>query len=127
MGVIHELPRKAEFGEFMKLNRKAKRVEMKQAAKAASASKETVTAQAEAAPTPARPQKIRLLKKETKYRGARDAWFQRLVEFDGKTESEFIESTKAKPPALTKNGTAENPSGWVRYFVRTGVMSLQAQ
>lgn len=79
---------------------------------------------AEAAP-PARPSKIKILKPETKFRGARESWFLKLKEFEGKTEGEYIQAMKDKPPALTKNGTAENPTGWVRYFVRTGVLSLQ--
>ncbi len=81
---------------------------------------------ASASPQPARPQKLKVLKKDQKFRGARDAWFARLVEFDGKTEGEYLESCKEKPPALTKNGSAENPTGWVRFFVRTGVLSIQA-
>lgn len=77
-----------------------------------------------ASASPARPQVIKLLKKDTKYRGAREAWYNRLKEFDGKTEAEFLANTKESPPAHTRNGTAENPSGWVRFFVRQGVMSL---
>lgn len=109
-----------------KVNNRVKN-EMKEAPKGASAGKEEVkppAVKAEAAPTPARPQKLRVIKKDTKYRGARDAWFQRLVEFDGKTEGEFLASTKDKPPSLTRNGTPEPPSGWVRFFVREGVLSL---
>lgn len=104
----------------MKPRNKAKKVESKtkEAAKPASASVQAVQA------APARPQKIKLLKKDTKYRGAREAWYNRLKEYDGKTEGEFIASTKENPPAHTRNGTAENPSGWVRFFIRQGVMSL---
>lgn len=105
----------------MKTRSKAKKVEK---TKAASAKVEATPVKAEAAPV--RPQKIKVLKKDTKYRGAREAWFNRLQEFDGKTEEEFLASTKEKPPALTKNGTAENPTGWVRFFVRAGVLSLHA-
>lgn len=111
---------------------KVKPVETKPQTKAAPAAsagavKPGVAAQkTAAAPTPpARPSKIKILKPETKYRGAREAWFAQLKEFDGKTEGEYLQAMKDKPPALTKNGTPENPTGWVRFFVRTGVMSLQ--
>lgn len=103
-----------------------------EAAKAASAKEgggggtDAKTAASAPPPTPARPQKLKVLKKDTKYRGAREAWFARLVEFDGKTEGEFLASAKEKPPALTRNQTPEPPSGWVRFFVREGVLSLQA-
>lgn len=103
-----------------------KNVETKtKAANAASASKSEV--KAEAAPATARPQKIKVLKKDATYRGktAREAWYQRIKEYDGKPESEFLDSVKENPPSRTKNGAAEPPSGWVRFFVRQGVMSLQ--
>lgn len=86
---------------------------------------ETKAAPKAASANPVRPQKLKVLKKDVKFRGARDAWFARLLEFDGKTEGEYLESCKEKPPALTKNGQAENPTGWVRFFVRTGVLSTQ--
>lgn len=88
------------------------------------------TEQKAAAPTPApaaRPNVIKVLKPDATFRGstARSAWFARLKEFNGKSEGEFLESTTKNPPALTKNGTPEPPSGWVRFFVRSGVLSLQ--
>ncbi len=60
-----------------------------------------------------------------KLRGAREAWYARLNEFNGKTEQEFVESATKKPPALTKAGTGENPRGWLRYFQRSGVLELK--
>lgn len=69
---------------------------------------------------------IVLLKKDAKLRGARDAWYQLLAKHDGKPVQEFYEAAKATPPALTKAGTAEDPRGWIRYFVRTGVAELKA-
>lgn len=83
------------------------------------------TEKGDATPAP-KPAKIKVLKPDTKYRGAREAWFARLKEFEGKTEGEYIQSCKDKPPALTKNQTAENPTGWVSFFRRQGVLSLQA-
>lgn len=100
-----------------------KKSEHKVEAKTKEAPKGAVAAPA--AP-PVKVAKLKVLKKDTKYRGAREAWHARLLEFDGKTEAEFIESTKEKPPALTRNGTAENPMGWVRFFVREGVLSVSA-
>lgn len=111
-----------------KVNSKVETKTTKAATKAASAevAAPSATKSEAAAPTPApRPSKIKILKPETKYRGAREQWFARLREFEGKTEGEFLANTKEKPPSLTKNGTPEPPSGWVRFFVRTGVLSLQ--
>lgn len=76
-------------------------------------------------PVPAKPMKIKVLKPDAKYRGAREAWFMRLKEFDGKTEEEYIESCKKVCPQLTRAQTAENPTGWVSFFKREGVLSLQ--
>lgn len=98
-----------------KVNHKVKTESKPEAAKAASANSTTV-----------RPQKLKVIKKDAKFRGARESWYARLVEYDGKTEGEYIESCKEKPPAMTKNGTAENPTGWVRFFVRQGVLSINA-
>lgn len=88
---------------------------------------EKKAAPATAAPTPPapKPMVLKVLKKDANYRGARQAWYSRLLEFDGKTEGEYIASTKETPPALTRNGTAENPSGWVSWFKRNGIISLQ--
>jgi hypothetical protein len=67
-----------------------------------------------------------VVKKDAKLRGARDAWYQLLGKYDGKPVAEFYEAARATPPALTKAQTAEDPRGWVRYFVRTGVAELQS-
>lgn len=95
-------------------------------AKVKNEAKTEAAPKAASASAPARPEKLKVLKKDTKYRGARAEWFARLLEYDGKTQGEYIESCKEKPPAMTKNNTAENPTGWVRFFVRTGVLSVQA-
>lgn len=101
------------------------KTDTKEAPKGASAKSDAKAEVKADAPAPTgRPQKLKVLKKDVKLRGAREAWFNRLVEFDGKMESEFLADTKEKPPALTRNGTAENPSGWVRFFVREGILSL---
>jgi hypothetical protein len=84
-----------------------------------------VSAEAATTANPSRPLKIKVTKTDMVYRGNRQAWYIRLKEFDGKTEGEFIEDTKKTPPSLTRNGTAENPTGWVSFFRRQGVLSLQ--
>lgn len=77
---------------------------------------------AEAAPQ--RPLKIKVLKADMVYKGNRLAWYNRLKEFEGKTEGEFLADAKARPPSLTRNGTTEPPTGWVGFFKRQGVLSL---
>lgn len=70
---------------------------------------------------PAKPVLIKVIKKDPKFRGAREAWFKRLCEFDGKPVDDYVVSCKEKCPQLTKNGTAENPTGWVGFFKREGI------
>lgn len=72
-----------------------------------------------------KPVLIKVLKPDAKYRGAREAWFMRLKEFDGKPLDEYIANCKEKCPQLTKAQTAENPTGWVSFFKRQGVMTTQ--
>lgn len=76
-------------------------------------------------PEPAKPLLIKVLKPETKYRGAREAWFARLKEFDGKSLDDYVANCKEKCPQLTKAQTAENPTGWVSFFKREGVLELK--
>lgn len=76
---------------------------------------------------PAKPVLIKVLKKDPKFRGAREAWFKRLVEFDGKPVDDFIANCKEKCPQLTKNGTAENPTGWVGFFKREGIAQFSQE
>lgn len=113
-------------GGIMSSRKKVKTKVKHEATSKSEATKSGVAAQKAETATPVvvKTQKLKVLKKDTKYRGAREAWFNRLVEYDGKTEGEFIQSTTEKPPALTKNGTPEAPSGWIRFFVRSGVLSL---
>lgn len=80
----------------------------------------------EAAPAPAKVQKLEV-KAGMKYRGAREAWYQRLVEFNGKDVNEFLKNATDKPPSLTKANTAENPKGWLGFFKRQGVVGLVEQ
>jgi len=73
-----------------------------------------------------KPTMVLKVKGGMKYRGARDQWYQVLQACDGKSPDEFIKLTKDKPPSLTKKGEAENPQGWLRFFLRTGAVSLGA-
>lgn len=59
-----------------------------------------------------------------KYRGAREAWYARLQEFQGKSADAFLESCEKKRPSVPKSGKAEAPAGWLRFFQRTGVAHL---
>lgn len=67
--------------------------------------------------------KVLRVKAGAKYRGAREAWYKVLQEYDGKTAAQFLEATAKKAPSLTKRGTAEKPTGWLRFFQRQGVVS----
>lgn len=74
-----------------------------------------------------KPQKVVLLvvKKDQKLRGARMAWYLELCKHDGKPATAYLEACTAKPPSLPKKGVAEKPSGWLRYFLRTGLVALK--
>lgn len=68
--------------------------------------------------------KLSIAKKDAKLRGARAKWFETLCKYDGKPAAEFLEATAKTPPSLPKSGVAEKPSGWLRYFVRSGLAQL---
>lgn len=67
-----------------------------------------------------------------KLRGARDAWYAKLLEYEGKPLADFVAATdqtgdaKGKAPSLPKSGIAESPSGWVSWFKRQGILTLEA-
>jgi hypothetical protein len=73
----------------------------------------------------AKPQVISAVKAGVKYRGARAAWYAVLQQHVGKPAADFLAATTAKPPSLPKSGVAEPASGWLRYFVRNGIATLQ--
>lgn len=73
----------------------------------------------------AKPQVLVVVKKDAKLRGARDLWYQRLVEHDGKPVDTFVESAKNNPPSLPKSGKAEAPGGWLSYFKRQGIVEVR--
>lgn len=92
-----------------------------------SAPKAAVSQTEGAAPTPVevKPKLVVVLKKDAKFRGARDKWYARLLEHDGKPVDDYVASCKANPPDLPKSGRAENPTGWVSYFTRNGIMETK--
>ena len=80
--------------------------------------------------TESKPEPKLSVKAGQKYRGARLAWYERMVELEGKTRDEVTKNLEADPPALygpkSKNaGKAEPVAGWVRFFERTGVATFQ--
>jgi hypothetical protein len=79
----------------------------------------TVTASGQA-----KPQVIKVLKADVKYRGARAEWFAVLQRYDGKPAGDFLAATTAKPPSLPKSQVQEKATGWLRFFVRSGIAQL---
>lgn len=73
----------------------------------------------------AQPQVITAVKAGVKYRGARAAWYAVLQAHQGQTAAAFLAATTAKPPSLPKSGVAEPATGWLRYFVRSGVATVK--
>lgn len=71
--------------------------------------------------------KVLKVKAGLKYRGAREAWYARLCEYDGKPAEAFLESCVKKHPSVPKSGKAEAPAGWLRFFQRTNVAHLVEQ
>lgn len=67
---------------------------------------------------------ITVAKKEEKYDGARGSWYAALIAHDGQSVDTFVEACTKTPPALPKSGKAENPRGWLNWFVRAGVATL---
>lgn len=70
---------------------------------------------------------VLVVKGNVPLRGARQAWYQLLVQHAGKPASAFIAAATANPPSLPQKGKgagkAEPATGWLRYFVRIGVAS----
>lgn len=80
--------------------------------------------------TPAEPEKLLTVKAGQKYRGARQAWYERMVTLEGKSRKDVEADLEANPPALYGPrskfaGKPEPVSGWVRFFERTGVAEFK--
>lgn len=74
---------------------------------------------------PAVPQ-VLVVKAGLTYRGARASWYAVLLQYNGQPGNAYLAACAAKAPSLPKSGRAEAPSGWLRYFVRTGACTLAA-
>jgi hypothetical protein len=72
----------------------------------------------------AKPLNIKVVKANVKFRGARAAWYEVLLKYNGKPAGDFLAACTAKPPSLPKSGVAEPASGWLRYFTRSGIVEL---
>ncbi len=59
-----------------------------------------------------------------KLRGARAAWYDELCKYDGKPAAEFLAATTQKAPSVPKSGVQEKSTGWLRWFVKTGIAQL---
>lgn len=59
-------------------------------------------------------------------RGARAAWYTTLQAYNGKPVAEFLAHCASNPPSVPKSGVAEKPQGWLGWFVRSGIASVQA-
>ena len=72
----------------------------------------------------AKPMIIASVKAGVKYRGARQAWYEVLQKHEGKPAADYLAACTTKPPSTPKSGVVEKASGWLRYFVRSGVAKL---
>ena len=61
---------------------------------------------------------------EYKPGSARAKWFAAIKRYDKKSVDDFLRNTEKRPPILTKDGEAEAPSGWIRFFEKEGVIRL---
>jgi len=89
----------------------------------------TTVADAPVATTPSKaaaPAVVKILKADSKLRGAREAWFKRLCEYDGKPVADFYASAKETPPSVPKSGVAEKATGWFSWFKRNGLADAVA-
>lgn len=63
-----------------------------------------------------------------KYRGAREAWLEELVKWDGKGVQAFCAHVKENPPSTPKTGKyagqCEPPMGWVKFFIRQQILTI---
>lgn len=64
------------------------------------------------------------VKQGVNLRGARAAWYAVLLQYNGQPVATWLQHCAANPPSLPKSGVAEKPSGWLAYFVRSGVAQL---
>ena len=64
--------------------------------------------------------------KKAKFRGARADWLEAIQSYNGKPVAAFCEHVLANPPSTPKTGKyagqCEPPMGWVRFFIRQGLI-----
>lgn len=83
---------------------------------------ETKGATETAQPVEARPVGtwVLVVKPGLQFRGARGAWYARLLQHNGKTRAEFVASVLASPPSTPTKGAfvgrCEPPAGWLAHF-----------
>lgn len=59
-------------------------------------------------------------------RGARAAWYATLLAYNGKPVAEFLAHCAANPPSVPKSGVVEKPQGWLGWFTRNAIATVQA-
>ncbi len=83
-------------------------------------------ASATAAPAAdAKPLRLVVVKKDLVFRGARQAWYDRLKALEGKPKAEVLADLEARRPSVygakSKHmGKPEPVAGWVRFYERNG-------
>lgn len=59
------------------------------------------------------------VKKDVEYRGMRAAWYDLIQKCDGKDLDTFFSVAERQAP------NDERPRGWLRFFIREGVVTLR--
>ena len=72
-----------------------------------------------------------VVKKDLKFRGARQAWYDRLIAMDGKPKADVLEDLESKRPSVYGSkskhaGKPEPVAGWVQFYVRNGYVKFAA-
>ncbi len=92
-----------------------------------------VAAPAVAAPAAeAKPMRLVLLKKDASFRGARQAWWERLKGLEGKARTEVVQDLEANRPSVygakSKHmGKPEPVPGWLRFYERNQYIAFRAE
>ena len=67
-----------------------------------------------------------VIKNAPEYRAcsARAKWFAAVQRYQDKPLEMFVKNMKKRPPTLTRSGEAEDPRGWIDFFVIQGAIKL---
>ena len=99
----------------------------KSAPKAAPKAKAKAAPNAKAAPTTG-PVLTVVAQPPKPFRGARGAWWAAVQAHNGKPVAAFVAAVLATPPSTPKVGKLANkvepPAGWVNWFVRQGLVTI---